>query len=45
LADTNRIAKVLSPTWGAKTETATRLRGPSEGIPDWATVQEAARLL
>jgi hypothetical protein len=38
--DTDLIVKVLSPIWGTKTETATRLRGRTESILDWATVSK-----
>jgi integrase len=38
--DTDLIVKVLSPIWGTKTETATRLRGRTEFILDWATVSK-----
>jgi integrase len=36
--DTDLIVKVLSPIWGSKTETATRVRGRIESVLDWATV-------
>jgi integrase len=36
--DTDLVVKVLSPIWGARTETATRVRGRIESILDWATV-------
>jgi hypothetical protein len=36
--DTDLIVKVLSPIWGTRTETATRVRGRIESILDWATV-------
>lgn len=38
--DTDLIVKVLSPIWGAKTETATRVRERIESILDWATVSK-----
>ena len=38
--DTALVVKVLSPIWGTKTETATRLRGRIESILDWATVSK-----
>jgi hypothetical protein len=38
--DTDLIVKVLSPKWGVRTETATRLRGRIESILDWATVSQ-----
>lgn len=38
--DTDLVVKVLSPIWGAKTETATRVRGRIESILDWATVSQ-----
>lgn len=38
--DTDLLVKVLSPIWGAKTETATRVRGRIESILDWATVSK-----
>jgi integrase len=36
--DTDLVVKVLSPIWGTRTETATRVRGRIESILDWATV-------
>jgi integrase len=36
--DTDLVVKVLSPIWGVRTETATRVRGRIESILDWATV-------
>jgi integrase len=36
--ETDLVVKVLSPIWGTRTETATRLRGRIESILDWATV-------
>jgi len=36
--DTDLVAKVLSPIWATKTETATRVRGRIESVLDWATV-------
>jgi integrase len=38
--DTDLIVKVLSPIWGIRTETATRVRGRIESILDWATVSK-----
>ena len=38
--DTALLVSVLSPIWGTKTETATRLRGRIESILDWATVSK-----
>lgn len=38
--DTDLIVKVLSPIWGTRTETATRVRGRIESILDWATVSK-----
>ncbi|MFC5460726.1 tyrosine-type recombinase/integrase [Massilia niabensis] len=38
--DTDLVVKVLSPIWGARTETATRVRGRIESILDWATVSK-----
>lgn len=37
VVDDALVLKVLSPIWGTKTETATRLRGRIESILDWAT--------
>ena len=34
------VLAVLEPIWATKTETATRLRGRTESVLDWATVRE-----
>jgi integrase len=37
--DTGLVLRALEPLWGAKTETARRLRGRIERVLDWATVR------
>ena len=37
--DTDAVFGVLNPIWGAKTETASRLRGRIERVLDWASVR------
>lgn len=37
--DTALVLKVLEPIWTAKPETASRLRGRIESVPDWAKVR------
>jgi integrase len=34
--DTGHITRILEPIWGAKTDTASRIRGRIENILDWA---------
>ena len=37
--DVGLVMKAVEPIWGAKTETASRLRGRVEAVLDWATVR------
>ena len=38
--DTAMVIKILDPVWGAKPETASRLRGRIESVLSWATVRQ-----